>query len=199
MKWQPKKERDVVRPFQERVASAADGFLNPHWDSDDDMSMRSIFHLKHRRCAVIGCHQKATTQEHMIDIVSHKSNIRGVHGMCNLLPMCAQCNEAANYAHGYKKLAINGQIHDFFLHGPLSKTGDETLQRDNPQKHAMYKRIMTWVQHCKHRNLSLSYRWKREHTTLALNAMDDCWIKLWNNENMHLIPTPDKSWPKNMA
>ena len=147
MKWQPKRERDVVGPFQERVASAADVFLNAHCDSDDDMSMRSIVHLKYRYCAVVGCHQKATTQEHMIDIVSHKSNIRGVHGMCNLLPMCPQCNEAANYAHGYKKVLLNGKIHDFFLNGPLSEYDEDALRMKTPEKHAMYKRILTWLQY----------------------------------------------------
>ena len=187
MKWQPKRERDVVRPFQERVASAADNMLNSHWDEYDVYSMRRIFHLKQRQCAIPGCYQKATTQEHMIDIVTHKTDVRGVHGLCNILPMCLQCNEAANYAHGYKKMLINDSVHDFFLNGQLNSTHEAALHKEVPCKYEMYKRIMTWLQYCEHRKLSLSYKWKREHTTHALNALDVCWKKLWNAENKALL------------
>ena len=188
MKWQPKRERDVVRPFQERVASSADHILNSHWCKQDLLSMRRAFGLNKRRCAIEGCHNKATTQEHMIDIVSHKSHVCGVHSMCNLLPLCLTCNEAANFSHGYKKcLNDNNEVHDFFLDGPISESVENRLSCDDPCKYEMYLRIHAWLLYCQKRNLSLSYNWKREHTISVLNTMDACWKEIWRTENVDLL------------
>jgi len=183
-----KKERDVIRPFQERVATAADRMMNSHWNEGDERAMMQIFHLKRNKCAVYNCQNFPKTQEHMFDIVSKQAEVRGVHGACNMLPMCLKCNESANYSYGYKKhMCKDSEIHNFLLDGKLSSEEEENLKNHAPAKYAMYSSIMKWTAYCKKRNLQLSYKWKREDTERALCALDVCWKRTWQQKNSHLL------------
>ena len=124
----------------------------------------------------------------MFDIVSKQAEVRGVHGVCNMLPMCLKCNESANYSYGYKKhLCKEGKIHNFLLDGKLSSKEEENLQKCSPAKYAMYSSIMEWAEYCKNRNLQLAYKWKKEDTERALCALDVCWKKTWQQKNRHLL------------